>query len=437
METFVPNHLITKLIVLFTLGLFSLTSSLPLKTNTSASAFRSDRRCGQKFKAPNGKPAECPPDSPCCSHSLWCGNTKKHCDCGKCVNFAPKVIEQEIVTKSPLDQLTELLEAVSGPVVDDLGDIDPISHQHQPALELSEEVKSDQHSKRQLPALLGSALPFLTNFGAGLIKNALTQVVNRPDPISYTQGILKNFIPRALSSSSLKNSAVSNSIQTQVRNHNFNSAIATIDSNSHPLKPESHISNKYHKVLTENTNDRKLVNSVRHVLKALTSTIDSIMSQRLTSLSNLLTSLFTSIVESLRLLLIKYHDGHSRDLKKLLISSNNTLAEIKRAKPHTHVSIYALLSAILVVLVLIFPTLIVLRSSITNHQTKVSYPKYNRNEIDEARALKRKERLSCPAPEHDEEGFEAHSAPGKTGFKQTFKVKDHRGRFTQVRSVAV
>ena len=339
------------------------------------------------------------------------------------------------MTQTPLDQLTELLEEVSGPIVDEEVNIDPIPHQYQPALELSEESKSEQ-SKRQLPALLGSALPFLTNFGATLIKNALTQVVNRPDKISYTQGILKNFIPRALSSSSLRNTAVSNSIQAQVRNNNFNSAIATIDSNSHALKPETHIANKYHKVLTENSNDRKLVNSVRHVLKALTSTIDSIMSQRLTSLSNLLSSLFTSIVESLRLLLVGYHERHSGDLKRLLIGSNNTLGEIKRLKPHTNVSIYAMLSAILVILVLIFPTLIVLRSSITNHHTKVFYPKYNRHEIDEARAVKRRERLS-QAHEMEEGEFEEHSAPGATGSQHTFKVKDRRGRFAKVRSVEV
>ena len=59
---------LTKLIILFTLGIFSLkgVGGLVLKkTSASKSEIRDDLRCGEGYKAPNGLPAICPLDNPC------------------------------------------------------------------------------------------------------------------------------------------------------------------------------------------------------------------------------------------------------------------------------------------------------------------------------------------------------------------------------------
>ena len=424
---------LTKLIILFTFGILSLKGSEGLalkKTNASKSEFRDDLRCGKKYKAENGLPAKCPLDNPCCSSSFWCGKTDSHCKCPKCENFSPKVaiLDSDTLTNpfTPLDQLTELLEELSGPVSEVDGvKMDNISPQHQSIGEVVEEPKKSDTKKRQLSAFLGSALPYLSNFAAGLIKNAFSQLVNRPTKNSYTQSILKNFIPRALSTSHLGNSAVSQSIQTQIRNSNYNSAVATIDSNSKDLETEAHITNKYQRVLTENSSDRRLVNSARHVLKALTSTIDSILSQRLTTLSNLLSSLFTSLIESLRILLVSYHDKHGIDLKKLLIGANNTLAELKRLKPPSNVNIFALLSSILVILVLIFPTLVVLRSSITNHHIKVFHSKYSRNSEGDVRRSQRMNQVDL------EDGLFHEEIKGASAEPQVTFKGSRRGRLSR------
>ena len=49
--------------------------------------WRNDNQCGEKVLNPIGTRAECNPygDSPCCSEFGWCGNTKNHCECPKCV----------------------------------------------------------------------------------------------------------------------------------------------------------------------------------------------------------------------------------------------------------------------------------------------------------------------------------------------------------------
>ncbi|KAI8480404.1 hypothetical protein Bbelb_418620 [Branchiostoma belcheri] len=51
--------------------------------------WRDDLRCGLRYPAENGKPAECDPDGkfPCCSPGNWCGNSKYHCDCSGCLDF--------------------------------------------------------------------------------------------------------------------------------------------------------------------------------------------------------------------------------------------------------------------------------------------------------------------------------------------------------------
>ncbi|XP_078662689.1 uncharacterized protein LOC144906364 [Branchiostoma floridae x Branchiostoma belcheri] len=51
--------------------------------------WRDDSRCGSRYPAENGKPAECDPEGviPCCSTGHWCGKTAGHCNCRGCVNY--------------------------------------------------------------------------------------------------------------------------------------------------------------------------------------------------------------------------------------------------------------------------------------------------------------------------------------------------------------
>ncbi|KAI8507084.1 hypothetical protein Bbelb_155230 [Branchiostoma belcheri] len=52
--------------------------------------WRKDWRCGGRYTAESGKPAECDPDSttPCCSTGNWCGSSEDHCTCDGCVDFS-------------------------------------------------------------------------------------------------------------------------------------------------------------------------------------------------------------------------------------------------------------------------------------------------------------------------------------------------------------
>lgn len=57
--------------------------------NHKASNLRADKKCGLRFLAPNGKPAECDMHGsrPCCSASGECGNSKLHCECKDCKKY--------------------------------------------------------------------------------------------------------------------------------------------------------------------------------------------------------------------------------------------------------------------------------------------------------------------------------------------------------------
>lgn len=48
-------------------------------------------RCGRGVPPLNGLPPTCNPDDPtahCCSNGGYCGNSKEHCECQGCVDFA-------------------------------------------------------------------------------------------------------------------------------------------------------------------------------------------------------------------------------------------------------------------------------------------------------------------------------------------------------------
>lgn len=48
-------------------------------------------RCGRGVPPLNGMPPTCNPDDPtahCCSNGGYCGNSKEHCECQGCVDFA-------------------------------------------------------------------------------------------------------------------------------------------------------------------------------------------------------------------------------------------------------------------------------------------------------------------------------------------------------------
>ena len=222
-----------------------------------------------------------------------------------------------------------------------------------------------------IPGLLAQGIPFLSQFAGGLIKMVLNQVINRPGSLGYTDKLLQKFVPRALSQSHLKNSQLSTSIQTQMKNHNFHSAIQTLQSATRPLEAQNHIPTRFKEVFNANTQDKKIVLATRKILTALTSTLDSIISQRLATVTNLLTSLITAVVESLRILLQSLHEKHSQDDKQLLEITGKTLVEIQLCKPQSYGGLYAVLAAVLTLLCLIFPTLLTLKSSICNHANKL------------------------------------------------------------------
>ena len=58
--------------------------------------WRNDGRCGKKHLNADGKPGECDPKKsanekgPCCSSGGYCGNSKNHCKCSKCIDFRTK-----------------------------------------------------------------------------------------------------------------------------------------------------------------------------------------------------------------------------------------------------------------------------------------------------------------------------------------------------------
>jgi len=392
--------------MLFTLKIFSLGGSEELvlkKINSSKSLYREDLRCGNwEYKAPNGLPAICPINTPCCSAFFFCGKGDAHCNCSDCIDHTPTknatVIFETLPTDqllTPLDELTALLQELSGPVPkEEMGEGEKphgntFSNQFTPIGEGAEKGGKSETRKRFIPAIMKKTLPYLTTFGAGLIKNSFSQLVNRNTKNGYTQAILKNFIPRAISTSNLRGSAVEKNIQANIRNNNYRGAISVIDSNSQDRETERHITDKYKKVLNDNVKDRKVTNSVRHILKAVTSTFDSILSQRLTSLSNLLSSLFMSLIEALRILLINYHNEHASDLKGLLFGNNDILDEVKKLRPASNVPTFSLHAATLVLLALIFPTLLVLKSSIAHSNNKLFHSKSrrndNRNSVDRRR----------------------------------------------------
>ncbi|XP_066274551.1 uncharacterized protein [Branchiostoma lanceolatum] len=58
-------------------------------TPSATKKWRDDGRCGKRYPAEDGRPAECDPsgDVPCCSSSNWCGNSASHCHCRTCVDY--------------------------------------------------------------------------------------------------------------------------------------------------------------------------------------------------------------------------------------------------------------------------------------------------------------------------------------------------------------
>jgi len=365
--------------------------------------YRSDGRCGISFPTKEGTLSECDPMNqadgrgPCCSSSSWCGGSEDHCKCEGCVDYRTHDYKEPLpVTMSPFKQLSNLLSSVSGDKLEEYRDgkydaeiSDPTavpnlpspSQTRQNALPTTQSPsvclpcpcleQTETRDRRTIPGVILEGIPFLTTFAGKLIKNILHQLINRPGPVEYTDTVLKRFVPRALSHTDLKNSPLSTSIQTQFKNHNFHSAISTLQSATKPLDTQSHIPTKFKQIFNTNTHDKKIVLAVRKIMTALTSTLDSIFSQRLSSVTNLLTSLMTSIIESLRILLVSLHNQHTKDDKKLLELANKALTDIKKCQPQTHVGLYSISAALLTLISLIFPALIILKNSICNHAYKV------------------------------------------------------------------
>ena len=380
--------------------------------------YRKDGRCGGEFPTEEGIPSQCDPEAqgnergPCCSNAAWCGNSDAHCNCEGCIDYRLQITDHRgtkkitTTTATPFKQLADLLAVVSGNNLQDYRDNKYDSDSFQPTLttksppplkssgQLNQKEPTifsppqsaaicppcpcmgpqmEGRGRRMIAGLLAQGAPFLTHFAGGLIKMVLNQVINRPGSLGYTDKLVGRFVPRALSQTHLKNSQVSTSIQNQMKNHNFQSAIQTLTSASRPLEAQNYIPTRFKEVFNANTQDNKLVLATRKILTAITSTLDSIISQRLATVTNLLTSLITTVIESLRLLLQSLHEKHTQDDKKLLEITGKTLLEIQLCKPQDFGGLYASLAAVLSLLCLLFPTLLILKSSICNHANKLQH----------------------------------------------------------------
>ena len=63
--------------------------------------WRDDGRCGGGHKLPNGEAAQCNPNvrgdlkGPCCSPHGYCGETREHCGCEKCVDYSKLKVKKQ------------------------------------------------------------------------------------------------------------------------------------------------------------------------------------------------------------------------------------------------------------------------------------------------------------------------------------------------------
>ena len=199
----------------------------------------------------------------------------------------------------------------------------------------------------------------------------MSQLIHRPGAQTYKDDLLAKFVPRALSQTHLKNTQIEHSIQQQIKNRNYQSALQTLSSAERTLKTDDYIPQQFKQVFNQNSNNEQLVLATRKIFQGLTETFDGLLTQRLSTVMNLLTSLFTTLIESLRLKLQEFDAKHTLGEEELLRITGATLTGIETCLPPDFGGLYSCLGALIALIALVFPGLVILRNSLTNYATKL------------------------------------------------------------------
>ena len=205
----------------------------------------------------------------------------------------------------------------------------------------------------------------------GLLKNMLSQLIYRPGAQSYKDDLLKKFLPRALAGTSLGGTQIEEAVRQQLGHRKYQSALQTLNSHEASLNPEHFLPDRFKQSFNEQSNSPQLVQATRSIFNMLTTTLDQLTSSRLTTTTNLLTSLITSLIEGLRLEIEAFDKKNSRELKEILKLLKETNLGVKGCTPPDQGGLYSCFAAILILVCLIFPGLFALRNSVTNFIRKI------------------------------------------------------------------
>ena len=157
-----------------------------------------------------------------------------------------------------------------------------------------------------------------TTFAGSLLKPMLSQIIFRPGKQTYKSNLLSKFLPRALSSTNLRGSAIEEAVCQQLAARKYSVALQTLTSHESRLDAEHYLPERFKESFNAKHNSEQLVAATRCIFGTLTKTLDEIISTRLTSAGNLLTSLITSLIEELRLHLAEFHDENRNQMKLVL-----------------------------------------------------------------------------------------------------------------------
>ena len=265
------------------------------------------------------------------------------------------------------------------------------------------EYQAFEREKRFAAGILAKvAAPLFTTFAGSLLKPMLSQIIFRPGKQTYKSNLLSKFLPRALSSTNLEGSAIEEAVCQQLAARKYSVALQTLTSHESRLDAEHYLPERFKESFNAKHNSEQLVAATRCIFGTLTKTLDEIISTRLTSAGNLLTSLITSLIEELRLHLEEFHDENRNQMKLVLKILQEISKKLEICQQPDNGGLYACFSSVLVLVALIFPSLIYLRNSLTSFQCKLQ-----RNQI--ASILRRAQKQDRDGPDAelmDQGGFE-------------------------------
>ena len=214
-------------------------------------------------------------------------------------------------------------------------------------------------------------------------------------------------MPRALSSTNLAGTAIQQAISQQLSDRKYSVALQTLTSHEAKLNHEHYLPERFKESFNAKSHSVQLVAATRCVFGTLTKTLDEIISTRLTSSGNLLTSLITSLIEELCLHLAEYHNDNREQMKLVLRILEEISKKLEICQQPDNGPLFACFSAVLVLVALIFPSLIYLRNSITAFQCKLQ-----RNQVASIlRRTQKQEREGPDADLLDQGGFETIDWP--------------------------